>query len=798
MGSKFREVWAGLRQRSLARPLIPLVLALMAGIASPAWGLRLPDSWLLGGILCLLAALGLTWWRQRPARLLPLTLFYLLGVAFYQQALEPPLPPHHLVHLPQAQDLTLLGHLNRPGKRSGERSQLFVQVEAWGQRGVWRPATGLLLVTAPVPEAPPVGTGVVLKGRLRAPRVLKNPGTFDRSRHLAADGIFREVRLRDRGDLIFLAYPRTSPLREKLRGGIRRLLKDLDRNSGAIYQSMLLGDQGEITPEMRLAFTRTGTSHLLVINGLHLSMVAAVVYFLTCWALRRSSWLLLRINVVKAATLLAAAAVTGYAWVAGGSPSTQRAEIMVLAYLLLVFLGRPRGLWSALALAALAILTLAPLRLFAISFQLSFAAVAGLILAGPWITRGAGATFSEGRGPGLASSLLRRGKELLLVSLVATLATAPLVAAYFQVVSLGGIVVNTVAIPLVLGLSLPLGEAAVLAQALSLTSLAKWLLAAGKAPLWLGFQAISWTAQVPGSAMVMAIPTGLQMAAYYLLLALLLTARRATLTLAGAVAAATLLAASVALPLLRTPQSLEVTCLDTGGALAGVVVTPGDRRLVFSAPASSWPVRQGSGPGPLPGYLHWRQFRRLDQVAALGLSQGNASELLALARQFSLGGVWYGRRGPEGPAYWDLWNFLGDRGRAPHSLKRGRPPEALGPVRLAFPSLGPEVGVALQLDYQGQRVLIFPPLRPREAELLSPPPVSSLNLLVLPGQLARSPVLDSLLSRFKPEQLVIYGSPGATLPPGNRLGEIPCHLTREGAVSVYLSASGAVVRQRIK
>ena len=49
---------------------------------------------------------------------------------------------------------------------------------------------------------------------------------------------------------------------------------------------------------------------------------------------------------------------------AGGSPSTQRAEVMVLAYLFLVFLGRPGEVWSALALAALIILSLAPLRLF--------------------------------------------------------------------------------------------------------------------------------------------------------------------------------------------------------------------------------------------------------------------------------------------------------------------------------------------------------------------------------------------------------------------------------------------------
>ena len=66
-----------------ARPLVPVTLALMAGMAAPAWGLRLPEPWLLAGALALWAALALLWWQRRPARFLPLIFFALLGVAFY-------------------------------------------------------------------------------------------------------------------------------------------------------------------------------------------------------------------------------------------------------------------------------------------------------------------------------------------------------------------------------------------------------------------------------------------------------------------------------------------------------------------------------------------------------------------------------------------------------------------------------------------------------------------------------------------------------------------------------------------
>ena len=327
----------------------------------------------------------------------------------------------------------------------------------------------------------------------------------------------------------------------------------LDPAGRAIYLAMLLGDQGEITPAMRQNFARTGTSHLLVINGLHLGMVALVTYFLSFWLLRCFPRLLLRVNAVKIATLLAAIPVVFYAWVAGGSPSTQRAEVMVLAYLFLVFLGRPGEVWSALALAALIILSLAPLRLFAISFQLSFAAVAFLIYLVPRLVEWTSWPKLDHPIPGAAARLLFRIKEWFIVSVVATLATAPLVAFYFQVVSLLGILVNLVAIPLVLLLALPLGEAAVISQAFSLTPVAQALLFVGKLPLWLGYQAVQWGARVPGSAITTPTPTWLMIAAYYAILILVFYPRRTYLTWAGAGLAGLVLLGATPCPWPRRP-----------------------------------------------------------------------------------------------------------------------------------------------------------------------------------------------------------------------------------------------------
>ena len=779
--------------RPLARPLVWVTLALMAGIAAPAWGLRLPEAWLLAVAVALWTALALLWWQRRPARFLPLILFGLLGMVFYQQAWQPDFPPGHLTKLPQNQSLTFFGHLNRPGKLAGEREQLFMEGFAWRSPWGWRPASGNLLVLAPVPEPPPVGSTLVVRGRLAPPRRLQNPGTFDRPRFLAADALFREVRLSDPGRLIFLAETQDYPWAERLRGGIRERLKSMDPAGRAIYLAMLLGDQGEVTPAMRRNLSRTGTSHLLVINGLHLGMVALVAYWLSFWLLRCFPRLLLRVNAVKIATLVAAVPVVFYAWVAGGSPSTQRAEVMVLAYLLLVFLGRPGEVWSALALAALIILSLAPLRLFSISFQLSFAAVTFLIYLVPRLVEWTSWPKLDHPVPGAAARLLFRIKEWFIVSVVATLATAPLVALYFQVVSLLGILVNLVAIPLVLLLALPLGEAAVISQAFSLTPVAQGLLFAGQLPLWLGYQVIQWGAKIPGSAIITPTPTWLMIGAYYAILILVFYPRRTFLTWAGAGLAGLVLLTAAALPLATTPQALEVTCLDTYGGLEGVVVTPENQRLVVSAAAPPRWGRPAPGWGPLPGYLHWRQFRSLDRAIALNLNDANAGELLTLAQQFNVGSFWYGRRDRDGPAYWDLVNYLGDQGASPQSLERGRPPAAVGGVALKYVKLAPDVAPALEVAYQGQRVLLLPPVRGWAADDL-PAVTGTLEALVLPVGLATAENRHHLMARLKPRRVVVYGDPGR--PAAARSPwPVPCQFTREGAVSLYLDASGITARQ---
>ena len=97
--------------RQVARPLVWVTLVFILGLAAPSWGLGIPGVWLLAGLPVLWLLLALAWWTRRTAGWLPLALFWLLGVAFYQQAEQPVFPPQHLTRLPLAQELSLRARL---------------------------------------------------------------------------------------------------------------------------------------------------------------------------------------------------------------------------------------------------------------------------------------------------------------------------------------------------------------------------------------------------------------------------------------------------------------------------------------------------------------------------------------------------------------------------------------------------------------------------------------------------------------------------------------------------------------
>ena len=197
----------------------------------------------------------------------------------------------------------------------------------------------------------------------------------------------------------------------------------------AVVMAMTIGERGEITPELRKSYSASGTSHLLAVSGLHVGVVFLIVNILLL------PLVLLRYGNI-ARSLLVIALVWLYVLLCGMSPSAVRAAVMFsFLQLSIVWLREYRSV-NILASTAFVMLAFETHLLFDISFELSFLAVAGILL---W-------------GVPMYKALRTRSKVLnsliatLCVGLASTLVTLPLVATTFSVVSVVGVVINPIVI----------------------------------------------------------------------------------------------------------------------------------------------------------------------------------------------------------------------------------------------------------------------------------------------------------------------------------------------------------------
>ena len=275
--------------------------------------------------------------------------------------------------------------------------------------------------------------------RLRAPRGFLNPGSIDRQAWLHADGVdatgyasaTRSARR------VGECGAGADPWRERLRERMLRMAGGRPAAAGLL--ALTIGDDSRFTPADWELFARTGTTHLVVISGMHISLVAGLAFAFGVRLARFSPSLAERLPSRACGALLALPAVWCYASLAGWSLSVQRAVLMTLAMVLAVLIERHRPVLAALALAALVVLGLQPLGALQPGFWLSFLSVAALLL---------------GLGGRLAP--LRWREALWRPQLVVALALAPALLAMNLPQAPLGPLVNIVAIPIVDMVAVPM------------------------------------------------------------------------------------------------------------------------------------------------------------------------------------------------------------------------------------------------------------------------------------------------------------------------------------------------------
>lgn len=273
--------------------------------------------------------------------------------------------------------------------------------------------------------------------------------------------------------------------------------------AAALLRGFVLGEADRISAPTVSDFRRSGLAHLLAVSGENVILLALL-----------AAPVLAAFGVPLRARMICLLALIGvYVLMTGASPSIERAGVMGAAGVVATLAGRPRSRWYAMALAAAVTLALSPRATEDPGWQLSFAAVLGIaLLAAP--------LRDVLVGPGPGGGWRRALVEGAAVTVAATLATAPLIAADFGVASLTTLPANLLALPAVapvmwLGMAisalgqlpgLPIEPLTALAGALAgyVAQIAHWL----GSPEWAqvstppigGFAALVLTAVIGGAA----------------------------------------------------------------------------------------------------------------------------------------------------------------------------------------------------------------------------------------------------------------------------------------------------------
>jgi competence protein ComEC len=229
--------------------------------------------------------------------------------------------------------------------------------------------------------------------------------------------------------LAAVALPQSAEIRERAAEGLGR---GMPAREAALARGFVLGEDEEVDEATKEDFRRSGLSHLLAVSGQNVTLLA-----LLAMPLLGALGIPLRERLVWVLALIVV-----YVPVAGAGPSIQRAAVMGSLGLLATMGGRRASRLYALALAALVTLAVEPAIAADVGWQLSFAAVLGILL----LARPLRGALVARLGPGQWRRALAEG---VAVTVAATLATAPLIAFHFETLSTTTLFANVLALPAV-------------------------------------------------------------------------------------------------------------------------------------------------------------------------------------------------------------------------------------------------------------------------------------------------------------------------------------------------------------
>jgi competence protein ComEC len=224
-----------------------------------------------------------------------------------------------------------------------------------------------------------------------------------------------------------------------------RIMAALPGRTGGIAAAIITGETHAIPEADAQAFRDAGLAHILVIAGLHMGLVAGLAFFAVRVGLALVPWVALRFNTKKGAAVAALLVTFGYMLLSGATISARRSFIMTSLVLLAILVDRLHLSARGLAWAALAIMLANPYAVTTAGFQMSFAAVAGLVAFYETFREPIGEWYRD------AGWVRRWGLHLtgiVFTTVVSTVATTPFTVFHFNRYAVYSVAANVVAVPI--------------------------------------------------------------------------------------------------------------------------------------------------------------------------------------------------------------------------------------------------------------------------------------------------------------------------------------------------------------
>ncbi|MGB6112886.1 MAG: ComEC/Rec2 family competence protein [Acidobacteriaceae bacterium] len=461
----------------------------------------------------------------------------------------------------------------------------------------------------------------------------------------------------------------------------------LSSQDSSVLSAMLFGDRTRLQHSMRSAFERTGSFHLLVVSGLHITIVIGLIF----WLARK-----LRIRQLPA-TLLAISLALPYAFLTGFAPPVQRALWLSVVYLFSRILYRERAALNAIGIASIGVLVHNPSALFDASFQMTFLAVLAIAGVAMPMIEATLAPYLRGvrlprqlrldpflppkvtqmrvllrmyverlryiLGPRwgwrLPFGIVRWGlrfTEAMIVALIVELAMVLPMAVYFHRITLVALPANLFGLPL-LAFMLPLALLTFL-----LGCIHPALAVPSGAVTALLLHAISWLIHLFGNLAASSLRTPNPptwslfcfAAAWIAALWMVRLSRRWKVAALAAIFVGSLLVLWP-VPITRHRGVMEVTAIDVGQGDSLLIVTPDGHTLLVDAGGPVGGPRTEDaqfdiGEEVVSQYLWTRHIRRLDAVALTHAHSDHMGGMPAILRNFHPKVFWVGNN-PMIPDY---------------------------------------------------------------------------------------------------------------------------------------------------